>query len=88
MGFFHIGNSLSNQVTDYIQSEKKKASQNYVCVKRNSGQRWNDHFLPVDAEILEKEFYAIFSAEDLVGLPNHLIHTKCLMALCRGRLDP
>jgi hypothetical protein len=40
-----------------------------------------------DAEILEKEFYPVFSAKDLVNLPNYQIYTRLrLMELCRSRL--
>ena len=32
-----------------------------------------------DAEILEEEFYPVFSAKDLINLPNYLIYIRLMI---------
>jgi len=70
---YHVGLVLAHQYLTQIDEQVRDA------ILGNAGTIISFRVGPADAEILEKEFFPEFRAEDLVNLPNHDIYLKMMV---------
>jgi hypothetical protein len=70
---YHVNLVLAHQYLSQIEPEVRDA------ILGNVGTVISFRVSVTDAEILAKEFYAEFSVEDLINLPNYNIYLKLMM---------
>ncbi len=70
---YHVGFTLAHQYLAQLDEEIRDA------ILGNAGTIVAFRLGAADAELLAQEFYPVFSASDLVALPNHAIYLKLMI---------
>jgi hypothetical protein len=76
---YHVGLILAHQYLSQLDTPLQDA------ILGNIGTIISFRLGLTDAEIMEKEFYPVFSARDLINLPNYHIYTRLMID---GKVSP